>query len=120
MGFFLFFNSSVDLAILILTSLMDPSGEALAGDGKQRKAGAAEGKSRRALGDIGNLVTVRGVEGKPQPQISRPVTRFVCLSVMWKKASVSVFVPFVDFFPLLLLQEFLRPITCKCTSSCSS
>ncbi|KAL8125606.1 G2/mitotic-specific cyclin S13-7-like isoform X2 [Apium graveolens] len=34
-------------------------------------------KNRRALGDIGNVVTVRGVDGKKQqlPQVSRPVTR---------------------------------------------
>ncbi|KAG8367803.1 hypothetical protein BUALT_Bualt16G0110700 [Buddleja alternifolia] len=35
-----------------------------------------EHKNRRALGDIGNLVTIRGVEAtKPIPQVSRPVTR---------------------------------------------
>ncbi|KAH9738828.1 cyclin-B1-2 [Citrus sinensis] len=44
---------------------------------QQKKAGAvvAEGKNRHALNDIGNLVTVNGVDGKPQPQISRPITR---------------------------------------------
>ncbi|KAL1554713.1 G2/mitotic-specific cyclin-2 [Salvia divinorum] len=37
---------------------------------------AAERKSRRALGDIGNLIPVDGVvEGKPIPRISRPITR---------------------------------------------
>jgi hypothetical protein len=41
-------------------------------------AAAAEGKNRRVLGDIGNLVTVRGIEGKQQP--NRPVTRFLSLS----------------------------------------
>ncbi|XP_010938836.1 G2/mitotic-specific cyclin S13-7 isoform X1 [Elaeis guineensis] len=41
---------------------------------KQKAAAGGDGKNRRALGDIGNLVIVRGVEGKPQPQISRPVT----------------------------------------------
>lgn len=81
-------------------------GEALAGDGKQRKNGAAEGRNRRALGDIGNLVTVRGVDGKPQPQISRPVTRFVSLSVTWKNSSISVLVPFVDFFPFCSYRSF--------------
>ncbi|XP_073008401.1 G2/mitotic-specific cyclin S13-7-like [Typha latifolia] len=40
------------------------------------KAGAgADGKNRRALEDIGNLVTVRAVEGKQQVQINRPITR---------------------------------------------
>ncbi|XP_038976334.1 G2/mitotic-specific cyclin S13-7-like isoform X3 [Phoenix dactylifera] len=42
---------------------------------KQKAAAGGDGKNRRALGDIGNLVTVRGVEGKLQPQISRPVAR---------------------------------------------
>ncbi|XP_041996675.1 G2/mitotic-specific cyclin-2-like isoform X2 [Salvia splendens] len=42
---------------------------------KQNKV-AAERKSRRALGDIGNLIPVDvAVEGKPIPRISRPVTR---------------------------------------------
>ncbi|XP_047943571.1 G2/mitotic-specific cyclin S13-7-like [Salvia hispanica] len=42
---------------------------------KQNKV-AAERKSRRALGDIGNLIPADGaVEGKPIPRISRPVTR---------------------------------------------
>lgn len=36
-------------------------------------------RNRRALGDIGNLVTVRGIDGKKQPipQASRPVTRYL-------------------------------------------
>ncbi|XVE60947.1 hypothetical protein DITRI_Ditri06bG0001800 [Diplodiscus trichospermus] len=44
---------------------------------KQTKKNAAgDGRGRRALGDIGNLVNVRGVvDGKPQPQIHRPLTR---------------------------------------------
>ncbi|KAL8489274.1 hypothetical protein ACS0TY_025251 [Phlomoides rotata] len=37
----------------------------------------AERKSRRALGDIGNLVTIRGVDGKPLPQVSRQPGVFV-------------------------------------------
>ncbi|XP_042001293.1 G2/mitotic-specific cyclin S13-7-like [Salvia splendens] len=42
---------------------------------KQNKV-AAERKSRRALGDIGNLIPVEvAVESKPIPRISRPVTR---------------------------------------------
>lgn len=41
--------------------------------------GVENGRNRRALGDIGNLVTVRGVEGKPLPQINRPVTRSLSL-----------------------------------------
>ncbi|XP_020238656.1 G2/mitotic-specific cyclin S13-7 [Cajanus cajan] len=47
-------------------------GEAVAEGGKQQKKnGAGEGKNRRALGDIGNLVNLRGVEIKP----NRPITR---------------------------------------------
>ncbi|CAN6443427.1 unnamed protein product [Victoria cruziana] len=43
--------------------------------GKQKPA-VADGKNRRALGDIGNVVVARCVEGKqPQPQVSRPITR---------------------------------------------
>lgn len=42
----------------------------------------AERKSRRALGDIGNLVTIRGVDGKPLPQVSRPVTRGFCAKLL--------------------------------------
>jgi len=51
------------------------TGEALAGVNKnvKKNAAAGEGKNRRVLGDIGNLVAVRGMEGKPQP--SRPITR---------------------------------------------
>ncbi|KAF8007081.1 hypothetical protein BT93_K1169 [Corymbia citriodora subsp. variegata] len=50
-------------------------GEAAIGGGKQQKKnGAAEGRNRKALGDIGNLVTVRGLEGKVQPH--RPITSF--------------------------------------------
>ncbi|XP_065001508.1 G2/mitotic-specific cyclin S13-7-like [Musa acuminata AAA Group] len=43
--------------------------------GKQKNVAVADGKNRRALGDIGNLVTVRAVEGKPEPHINRPITR---------------------------------------------
>ncbi|XP_031501759.1 G2/mitotic-specific cyclin S13-7-like [Nymphaea colorata] len=43
--------------------------------GKQKPA-VADAKNRRALGDIGNVVVTRCVEGKqPQPQLSRPITR---------------------------------------------
>ncbi|XP_077240149.1 G2/mitotic-specific cyclin S13-7-like isoform X2 [Tasmannia lanceolata] len=43
--------------------------------GKQKPV-TGNGNNRRALGDIGNLVNVRGIEGKPQPQLChRPVTR---------------------------------------------
>ncbi|GAA0168266.1 kinase activator [Lithospermum erythrorhizon] len=49
-------------------------GEAIPGGLKQKKM-AAEGRNRRALGDIGNLATTRVVNTKPLPQVSRPVTR---------------------------------------------
>ncbi|KAL7134262.1 hypothetical protein ABFS83_11G014600 [Erythranthe nasuta] len=53
------------------------AGEAVAPAGIKAKNMAAERKNRRALGDIGNVVTVRGgVEAKPLlPQVSRPITR---------------------------------------------
>lgn len=50
-------------------------GEAAVPGANKQKNMAAERKNRRALGDIGNMVTVRGVDGKPLPQVSRPVTR---------------------------------------------
>ncbi|KAK6127191.1 hypothetical protein DH2020_039075 [Rehmannia glutinosa] len=53
-------------------------GEAPVNGAIKPKNMAVENKNRRALGDIGNLVTVRGVDGKPLPQISRPVTRSFC------------------------------------------
>ncbi|KAG6418383.1 hypothetical protein SASPL_120587 [Salvia splendens] len=42
----------------------------------------AERKNRRALGDIGNMVTIRDVNGKPLPQVSRPVTRSFCAQLL--------------------------------------
>ncbi|KAL6585903.1 G2/mitotic-specific cyclin-2 [Orobanche minor] len=43
---------------------------------------AAERKNCRALGNIGNLVTVYGVDGKAIPQVSRPVTRSFCAQLL--------------------------------------
>lgn len=52
------------------------SGEAVPGEVTQKKNMAAEGRNRKALGDIGNVATDRGVEGKkPLPQVSRPLKR---------------------------------------------
>ncbi|KAL2465909.1 Cyclin-B1-2 [Abeliophyllum distichum] len=48
-------------------------GEAVPGGVKQKNM-AAERKDRPALSNIGNRVTIPGVEGKP-PKVSRPVTR---------------------------------------------
>ncbi|PSS01726.1 G2/mitotic-specific cyclin S13-6 like [Actinidia chinensis var. chinensis] len=53
-------------------------GEVVAGGGKQKNM-AVEGRNRRALGDIGNLVAVRGIDAK---QISRPVTRGFCAQLL--------------------------------------
>ncbi|GER52553.1 cyclin, partial [Striga asiatica] len=50
-------------------------GEIVPGANKQKNMVAAEKKNRRALGDIGNVVAVRGVEGKPLSQVPRPITR---------------------------------------------
>ncbi|GLT77963.1 hypothetical protein SLA2020_495160 [Shorea laevis] len=57
-----------------------PRGEAVVGGGGnlQKKNGAADARNRRALGDIGNLVTVRGIEGKP----NRPITRSFCAQLL--------------------------------------
>ncbi|KAJ1405257.1 Cyclin-like [Sesbania bispinosa] len=56
-----------------------PRGDAALGAGKQQKKnGAADGRNRKALGDIGNLVTVRGVEVKP----NRPITRSFCAQLL--------------------------------------
>ncbi|KAK3019674.1 hypothetical protein RJ639_003218 [Escallonia herrerae] len=48
--------------------------------GVNQKNMAAEGRNRRALGDIGNLVTVRGAIGGKQ--MNRPVTRSFCAQLI--------------------------------------
>ncbi|XP_022924970.1 G2/mitotic-specific cyclin S13-7-like [Cucurbita moschata] len=54
-------------------------GEAAIGGGKQGKGGAAvDARNRRALGDIGNLVTVRGIDAKA----NRPITRSFCAQLL--------------------------------------
>ncbi|CAK8543044.1 unnamed protein product [Lathyrus sativus] len=58
-----------------------PRGDAVVGGGKQQKKNlaAGEGRNRRAaLHDIGNVVTVRGVEVKP----NRPITRNFCAQLL--------------------------------------
>jgi len=63
-------------------------GEAVIGGGKQQKKnGAADGKNRKALGDIGNLANVRGVEVKPH----RPITRFPISSSLSLSFFISLF-----------------------------
>ncbi|MCD9637857.1 Cyclin-B1-1 [Datura stramonium] len=41
----------------------------------KKKNGQADGRNRRALGDIGNIVTGPVVGAKPQTKVSRPITR---------------------------------------------
>lgn len=67
----MFFLIEISLSIFI--------GEAGVGGAKQqpKKNVAADARNRRALGDIGNLATVRGIEGKP----NRPITRFLSLFI---------------------------------------
>ncbi|KAG9141546.1 hypothetical protein Leryth_019066 [Lithospermum erythrorhizon] len=66
-------------------------GEAVPKGLKQKNMGAAEGgRNRRALGDIGNLVTkIHVVDGKPIPQASRPVTRSFCAQIMAKAQAAA-------------------------------
>ncbi|KAG6430966.1 hypothetical protein SASPL_109040 [Salvia splendens] len=55
----------------------------------KQKNMVAERKNRRALGDIGNMVTIRGVDGKPLPQVSRPVTRSFCAQLLAKAQATA-------------------------------
>ncbi|KAL3534711.1 hypothetical protein ACH5RR_003172 [Cinchona calisaya] len=64
--------------------------EGVAGGLNQKNMAAAEGRNRRALGDIGNLVPVRGVECKPLPQITRPVTRSFCAQLLANAQAAAV------------------------------
>ncbi|XP_074354912.1 G2/mitotic-specific cyclin S13-7-like isoform X2 [Apium graveolens] len=59
---------------------------------RQKNMEAVEGRNRRALNDIGNLVTVHGIEGKQQqiPQVSRPVTRGFCAQLVAANAQAGV------------------------------
>ncbi|XP_076895057.1 G2/mitotic-specific cyclin S13-7-like [Bidens hawaiensis] len=43
---------------------------------------AGQPKNRRALGDIGNMVTLKPLDGKPLPEINRPVTRSFCAQLL--------------------------------------
>ena len=81
-------------------------GEAVVGGGKQqqKKNVAADARNRRALGDIGNLVTVRGIEGKP----NRPITRSFCAQLLANAQAAAaaentkVLFIFLIFFHLFL------------------
>ncbi|KAK8633012.1 hypothetical protein V6N13_013866 [Hibiscus sabdariffa] len=57
----------------------------------KKNAVAEDGKNRRALGDIGNVVNVRGVvvDGKPQQQIHRPLTRSFCAQLLANAQAVA-------------------------------
>ncbi|CAA3015160.1 G2 mitotic-specific cyclin S13-7-like isoform X1 [Olea europaea subsp. europaea] len=55
---------------------------AVPGGVKKQNNMAAERKNRRALGDIGNHVTIPEIDGKPLPQICRPVTRSFCAQLL--------------------------------------
>ncbi|KZV22483.1 hypothetical protein F511_19703 [Dorcoceras hygrometricum] len=57
-------------------------GEAPIPGAVKQKNMLAEKKNRRALGDIGNVVAACGVNGKPLPQVSRPVTRSFCAQLL--------------------------------------
>ncbi|XP_075507667.1 G2/mitotic-specific cyclin-2-like [Primulina tabacum] len=57
-------------------------GEAPIPGAVKQKNMVAETKNRRALGDIGNMVAVCGVNGKPLPQVSRPITRSFCAQLL--------------------------------------
>lgn len=64
------------MSLIVAFALSEFTEEAVAAAANKHTKVAAERKSRRALGDIGNLIPVNGaVEGKPIPQISRPITR---------------------------------------------
>ncbi|KAK2416568.1 G2/mitotic-specific cyclin S13-7 [Trifolium repens] len=65
-----------------------PRGDAVVGGGKPlKKNGAAgEGRNRRALLDIGNVVTLKGVDVKP----NRPVTRSFCAQLLANAQAAAV------------------------------
>ncbi|CAM8968243.1 unnamed protein product [Rhodiola kirilowii] len=48
-------------------------------EGNKQKKNGADAQNRRALGDIGNLVTIRGLDGKLP---NRPVTRGFCAQLV--------------------------------------
>ncbi|KAI3804139.1 hypothetical protein L1987_32311 [Smallanthus sonchifolius] len=57
-------------------------GEAVGVMKQKNNPAVGQVKNRRALGDIGNLVTLKPLEGKPLPDITRPVTRSFCAQLL--------------------------------------
>ncbi|VFQ72282.1 unnamed protein product [Cuscuta campestris] len=70
-------------------------GEAFPGGQKPKNMAAApDGRNRRALEDIGNKVTIRGVDGGGHnkvklPQVSRPLTRGFCAQLLANAQAVA-------------------------------
>ncbi|KAI3811787.1 hypothetical protein L1987_21519 [Smallanthus sonchifolius] len=57
-------------------------GEAVGVMKQKNNPAVGQVKNRRALGDIGNLVTLKPLDGKPLPEITRPVTRSFCAQLL--------------------------------------
>ncbi|KAA8544526.1 hypothetical protein F0562_022538 [Nyssa sinensis] len=57
--------------------------------GEKQRNGQADGRNRRVLRDIGNLVSVPAVEGKNQTQISRAITRSFCTQLANSQAAAE-------------------------------
>ncbi|XP_073222884.1 G2/mitotic-specific cyclin S13-7-like isoform X4 [Cicer arietinum] len=74
----------------IVPQQQQPRGDAALGGGKQhqKKNGVAggDGRNRGALRDIGNVVTLRGVEVKP----NRPITRSFCAQLLANAQAAAV------------------------------
>ncbi|KAL1822233.1 hypothetical protein DCAR_0310321 [Daucus carota subsp. sativus] len=72
-------------------AVLQQNREAAGGAVKPKNMAGGEVRNRRALGDIGNLVTVRGIDGKKQPipQASRPVTRSFCAQLLANAQAVE-------------------------------
>ncbi|KAK4789709.1 hypothetical protein SAY86_017013 [Trapa natans] len=56
---------------------------------QKKKNGGADGRNRKALGDIGNMANVGGIDGKPPYQISRPITRSFCAQILANAAQAA-------------------------------
>jgi len=109
---------------LIFVCFCNVIGDAALGGGKQQKknGAAGEGKNRRPLVDIGNVVTLKGVEVKP----NRPVTRSFCAQLLANAQAAAVAennkvsddylinLSFLSLFNLIFLCDdyFLRLVFC--------